>query len=59
MFFLEWSIFTKLAIIIGYILIAPLICWADAEDYGISGAYVYANEADILNIELVGIFFVT
>lgn len=38
LFFLEWSIFTKIAIVLGYVLIAPIICWADAEDYGIFGA---------------------
>ena len=38
LFFLEWSIFTKVAIVLGYVLIAPIICWADAEDYGIFGA---------------------
>lgn len=38
LFFLEWSIFTKVAIVLGYILIAPLVCWADSEDYGIFGA---------------------
>ena len=38
LFFLEWSVFTKIAIVLGYILIAPLVCWADSEDYGIFGA---------------------
>lgn len=38
LFFLEWSIFTKIAIVLGYILIAPLICWADDNNYGIFGA---------------------
>lgn len=38
MFFLDWSILIKIAIITGYILIAPLICLAHSEDYGIFGA---------------------
>lgn len=35
---LEWSIFTKIAIVAGFMLIAPLVCWADSERYGIFGA---------------------
>ena len=38
LFFLKWSIFTKIAIVLAFILIAPLVCWADSEDYGIFGA---------------------
>ena len=36
--FLEWSILYKIAIVAGFMLIAPLICWADSEGYGIFGA---------------------
>lgn len=36
--FLNWNIFIKIAIVIAFILVAPLICWADSEDYGIFGA---------------------
>ena len=36
--FLEWSIWYKIAIVAGFMLIAPLICWADSEGYGIFGA---------------------
>ena len=36
--FLEWSIFAKIAIVAGFMLIAPLVCWADSEKYGIFGA---------------------
>ena len=35
--FLEWSILYKIAIVAGFVLIAPLICWADSEGYGIFG----------------------
>lgn len=38
LFSLEWNIFTKVAIIIAFMLIAPFICWADSKDYGIFGA---------------------
>ena len=36
--FLEWSILYKIAIIVAFMLIAPLVCWADSEGYGIFGA---------------------
>ena len=36
--FLEWSILYKIAIVAGFVLIAPLVCWADSEGYGIFGA---------------------
>ena len=36
--FLEWSILYKIAIVAGFMLIAPLVCWADSEGYGIFGA---------------------
>ena len=36
--FMEWSIFVKIAIVVAFMLIAPLICWADSEGYGIFGA---------------------
>ena len=36
--FLEWSILYKIAIVAGFVLIAPLACWADSEGYGIFGA---------------------
>lgn len=36
--FLEWSILYKIAIVTGFMLIAPLVCWADSEGYGIFGA---------------------
>ena len=36
--FLEWSILTKIAIVASFMLIAPLVCWADSERYGIFGA---------------------
>lgn len=36
--FLEWSILTKIAIIVAFMLIAPLVCWVDSEGYGIFGA---------------------
>jgi len=36
--FLEWSILYKIAIVAGFMLIAPLICWVDSEGYGIFGA---------------------
>lgn len=35
---LEWAILTKIAIVAGFMLVAPLICWADYENYGIFGA---------------------
>ena len=35
--FLEWSILYKIAIIVAFMLIAPLVCWADSEGYGIFG----------------------
>ena len=36
--FLEWNIWAKIAIVVGFMLIAPLVCWADSEQYGIFGA---------------------
>ena len=36
--FLEWSIFAKIAIVAAFMVIAPLVCWADSENYGIFGA---------------------
>ena len=36
--FLEWSIWAKIAIVASFMLIAPLVCWADSEHYGIFGA---------------------
>lgn len=38
LFFLEWSIWVKLAIVFGFILISPLMCWAEEYEYGIFGA---------------------
>lgn len=36
--FLEWNFLTKIAVVIAFLLTAPLICWADSEGYGILGA---------------------
>lgn len=36
--FLEWSIWAKIATVAGFMLIAPFVCWADSERYGIFGA---------------------
>lgn len=36
---MELSVFTKIAITAGFVLFAPLICWADSENYGIFGAF--------------------
>lgn len=35
---LEWGIFVKIIIVVSFILIAPLVCWADDKGYGIFGA---------------------
>lgn len=35
---LEWGIFVKIIIVAGFMLLAPLVCWADDKGYGIFGA---------------------
>lgn len=35
---LDWNILIKTAIVIGFIAVAPMIAWADSENYGIFGA---------------------
>lgn len=38
MVLLDWNFLIKASIIIGFIMVAPLISWADSENYGIFGA---------------------